>query len=211
MTWQIWLLFISSTFFVSATPGSNMLLAFQFGLNYGFKKTLYTLAGLTLGLFILLAISLSFIGWLSQTAPLAFEIMKVCASLYLAYLGVQMWRAAKEPIGQSQEIRVVPKPFELFKTGVWVSLSNPKAILFFSALFPKFLNPQAELLPQYVILTISFFVIETIWQIIYTVSGKALSAWLGVGERLMWLNRMCALVFIGLACGLLWDIWHAMR
>ncbi|MDH2998622.1 threonine transporter RhtB [Pasteurellaceae bacterium LFhippo2] len=211
MTWQTWLLFISSTFFVSATPGSNMLLAFQFGLNYGFKKTLYTLAGLTLGLFILLAISLSFIGWLSQTAPIAFEIMKVCASLYLAYLGLQIWRSAKEPLGKSEEIRVIPEPLELFKTGVWVSLSNPKAILFFSALFPKFLNPKVELFPQYVILTISFFVIETIWQIIYTVSGKALSAWLGVGKRLMWLNRICALIFIGLAMGLLWDIWLALR
>ncbi|XXQ68358.1 hypothetical protein ACKLNO_00280 [Neisseriaceae bacterium B1] len=65
MTFQTWLLFITSIFFISAAPGSNMLLAFQFGLNYGFKKTCYTLAGLTIGLFILLTISLAFVGWLS--------------------------------------------------------------------------------------------------------------------------------------------------
>ncbi|MGR6982017.1 hypothetical protein ACUHGC_11775 [Testudinibacter sp. P27/CKL/0425] len=71
MSFQTWLLFVSATFFISATLGSNMLLAFQFGLNYGFKKTLYTLVGLTLSLLMLLMLSL------------AFEIMRI-AACYLA-------------------------------------------------------------------------------------------------------------------------------
>lgn len=211
MTLQTWLLFISSTFFISATPGSNMLLAFQFGLNYGFKKTLYTLLGLSLGLLILLTISLAFVGWLSQSAPVAFEIMKIAASLYLAYLGVNIWRNAASEMGSGDVVKVIPTPLALFRTGVMVSLSNPKAILFFAALFPKFLQPSAPLMPQYVILTLSFFAIETFWQLIYTVSGKALSAWLNVGERLMWLNRLCGAIFILLAVGLLWDIWVAFQ
>ncbi|MCG7657061.1 LysE family translocator [Wielerella bovis] len=206
MTLQTWLLFISSTFFISATPGSNMLLAFQFGLNYGFKKTLYTLAGLSVGLLILLIISLTFIGWLSQSAPFAFEIMKVCAALYLAYLGVQIWRNAAQKMGSGGNWDIVPTPAQLFRTGVAVSLSNPKAILFFAALFPKFLNPTAPLMPQYIILALSFFVFETLWQLIYTGSGKALSAWLNQGKRLMWLNRLCTLIFILIAAGLLWDM-----
>lgn len=211
MTLQTWLLFISSTFFISATPGSNMLLAFQFGLNYGFKKTLYTLLGLSFGLLILLTISLAFVGWLSQSAPVAFEIMKIAASLYLAYLGVNIWRNAANEMGSSDVVKVIPTPLALFRTGVMVSLSNPKAILFFAALFPKFLQPSAPLMPQYVILTLSFFAIETFWQLIYTVSGKALSAWLNVGKRLMWLNRLCGAIFILLAVGLLWDIWVAFQ
>lgn len=208
MTWQTWLLFIGSTFFISATPGSNMLLAFQFGLNYGFKKTLYTLAGLSLGLLLLLLISLSLIGWLSQSAPLAFEIMKVAAALYLAYLGWQIWRNATASMGKT-DVQVVPTPIQLFRTGVAVSLSNPKAILFFAALFPKFLNTQEPLMPQYIILTLSLFVIETTWQLIYTGSGKALSAWLNQGTRLMWLNRICAMIFMMLAMALLWDMFQA--
>lgn len=209
MSFQTWLLFVSATFFISAAPGSNMLLAFQFGLNYGFKKTLYTLAGLSLGLLMLLMLSLAFVGWLSQSAPLAFEIMKVAAACYLAWLGVRLWRDAAAEMGKSAVSRITPTPAKLFKTGVAVSLSNPKAILFFAALFPKFLDPAAPLMPQYVVLTTSFFVIETFWQLIYTGSGKALSAWLGEGRRLLWLNRLCALIFIGLAAGLLWDMWQA--
>lgn len=208
MTWQTWLLFVGSTFFISATPGSNMLLAFQFGLNYGVRKTLYTLAGLSTGLLILLLVSLGLIGWLSHSAPLAFEIMKVAAALYLAYLGWQIWCNAGAGMG-STDVQIVPTPAQLFRTGVAVSLSNPKAILFFAALFPKFLNTHEPLIPQYVILTASFFVIETTWQLIYTGSGKALSAWLNQGTRLLWLNRLCAMIFVLLAMGLLWDMWQA--
>ncbi|MDO4997412.1 MAG: LysE family translocator [Neisseria sp.] len=206
MNVDTWLLFVFSTIFVSATPGSNMLLAFQFGLNYGIKKTLYTLAGLSLGLFVLLAASLAFVGWLSQTAPLLFEAMKGVAALYLAYLGWQTWQNADQKMGQS-DVQVIPTAGKLFQTGVAVSLSNPKAILFFAALFPKFLQPQNDLMPQYVILTISFFVIETFWQLVYAGSGKAMAAWLGQGKRLMWLNRMCGAIFVLLAIGLLQDLF----
>ena len=209
MSFQTWLLFVSATLLISATPGANMLLAFQFGLNYGWKKTLYTLAGLSIGLLALLLVSLAFVGWLSQSAPLAFEAAKVAAALYLAYLGVRLWRHAAAQMGESAVDKIVPTPAALFKTGVAVSLSNPKAILFFAALFPKFLNPAAPLLPQYGLLTVSFFAIETFWQLVYTGSGKALSAWFAHGRRLLWLNRLCAAVFVGLALGLLWDMAQA--
>lgn len=81
-------------------------------------------------------------------------------------------------------------------------MSNPKAILFFASLFPKFLDTKEALLPQYLILTASFFVIETFWQLVYTVGGVALSKWLLKNARLMYLNRLCAVVFVFLAVGL---------
>lgn len=52
MSWHLFAMFFASMFFISATPGPNMLLAFQYGMNYGVKRTLWTLAGLSLGLFL---------------------------------------------------------------------------------------------------------------------------------------------------------------
>ncbi|SMB81824.1 Threonine/homoserine/homoserine lactone efflux protein [Pasteurella testudinis DSM 23072] len=204
MDFNTWLLFVGSTLIISATPGSNMLLAFQFGLNYGFKKTLYTLAGLSAGLFVLLAVSLAFVGWLSQQAPLVFDVLKILASLYLAWLGWASWHKAAAPLN-GKAAYITPDAWQLFRVGVGVSLSNPKAILFFAALFPKFLNPSAPLMPQYVVLTLSFFAIETLWQLVYTGGGKALSAWLKTGKRLLYLNRLCAVIFILIAAGMLWE------
>lgn len=53
MTVQLFIFFAISTLLVSATPGSNMLFAFQCGLNHGLRRTLWAMAGLMLGLMIL--------------------------------------------------------------------------------------------------------------------------------------------------------------
>jgi threonine/homoserine/homoserine lactone efflux protein len=204
MSIQTLLFFLFSTSLISAAPGSNMILAFQFGLNYGVKKTLWTLAGLSVGLFILLALSLLGLGFISDKAPMLLTGIKILGALYLLYLGIQSWRNADSELGDNQ-LQVTPTPFQLFKTGIWVSLSNPKAILFFAAFFPKFINFNAPLMPQYVILTLGFFAIETTWQLVYTVSGKQLATWLKTGKRLMWLNRICGMIFMLIAVALIWE------
>ena len=102
--------------------------------------------------------------------------------------------------------KAMPSRGKLFRTGVWVSLSNPKAILFFAAFFPKFINFSAPLFPQYLLLTIGMFASETLWQMIYTVGGKQLAGWLNVGDRLLWLNRFCGGIFILIAAALLAEV-----
>lgn len=205
MSLSDFLFFAFSTTLISAMPGSNMLLAFQFGLNYGVKKTLWTLAGLSLGLLILLAGSLLGLGVISEKAPMLLIVIKGLGALYLAYLGWQSIKHAKQTLNDNA-IKVVPTPRQLFKTGFWVALSNPKAILFFAAFFPKFINFNAPLMPQYVILTVGFFLIETTWQLVYTTSGTKLAGWLSQGERLAWLNRICGGIFIAIAVVMLWEV-----
>lgn len=197
--------FAFSTCLISAMPGSNMLLAFQFGLNYGVKKTLWTLAGLSLGLFILLASSLLGLGVISEKAPMLLVAIKVIGALYLAYLGWQSIANAQQTLAEN-DVKIIPTPRQLFKTGFWVALSNPKAILFFASFFPKFINFNAPLMPQYVILTVGFFSIETTWQLIYATSGKKLANWLSQGQRLAWLNRICGMIFILIAMAMLWEV-----
>lgn len=237
MSWHLFTVFFVSTFFISATPGPNMLLAFQYGLNYGVKRTLWTLAGLSLGLFILLLSTLLGLDVISRQSPWLLDIIKTVGALYLIYLGVASWRDACDGslMSDAQEmgaevaadypstmqdtadmpkprslssaaVRGYPSNVTLFRTGVWVSLSNPKAILFFAAFFPKFINFSAPLWPQYILLTIGLFFSETIWQIIYTVGGKQLAGWLDVGNRLAWLNRACGVIFILIAAALLAEV-----
>ena len=237
MSWHLFTVFFVSTFFISATPGPNMLLAFQYGLNYGVKRTLWTLAGLSLGLFILLLSTLLGLDVISRQSPWLLDIIKTVGALYLIYLGVASWRDAGDGslMSDAQEmgaevaadypstmqhtadmpkprslssaaVREYPSNVTLFRTGVWVSLSNPKAILFFAAFFPKFINFSAPLWPQYILLTIGLFFSETIWQIIYTVGGKQLAGWLDVGNRLAWLNRACGVIFILIAAALLAEV-----
>ncbi|MFZ2844538.1 LysE family translocator [Psychrobacter sp.] len=244
MSWHLFAVFFASTFFISATPGPNMLLAFQYGLNYGVKRTLWTLAGLSLGLFILLLSTLLGLDVISRQSPWLLTMIKLVGAIYLIYLGVSSWRDSAannslmndasvmsaevnaelaissnqvDNIQQSDKlkprslssaaVRAVPSDWMLFRTGMWVSLSNPKAILFFAAFFPKFINFSAPLWPQYIMLTLGLFLSETIWQIVYTLGGKKLAGWLDVGERLAWLNRGCGVIFILIAAALLVEVF----
>lgn len=182
-----------------------MLWAFHSGLTHGVHKTLWTLAGLSLGLFLLLAVSLAGIGYLSQTLPTVFEALKLLGAAYLAWLGLQLWRNTPARFGQHGGDTHQTTVWQLFRTGITVSLSNPKAILFFAAFFPKFLDTAQPLLPQYTILTLTFFAIETTWQLIYTIGGRTLAGWLARGQRLRALNRLCGIVFILIAASLAAD------
>lgn len=231
MSIQLFMVYFASVFLISATPGPNMLLAFQYGLNYGVKRTLWTLAGLSSGLFILLLSTLLGIDVISRESPWLLEIVKAVGASYLVYLGVTTWRdadnnsslmqdakevsAAAEALDRSYPdarslssaaVSIAPSNIKLFRAGVWVSLSNPKAILFFAAFFPKFINFSAPLWPQYILLTVGLFMSETIWQMIYMIGGKKLAGWLEVGHRLAWLNRICGIIFIVIAAALLTDV-----
>tara|TARA_B100001179_G_scaffold223032_1_gene200026 strand:+ start:1421 stop:2149 length:729 start_codon:yes stop_codon:yes gene_type:complete len=236
MSWHLFAVFFASTFLISATPGPNMLLAFQYGMNYGVKRTLWTLAGLSLGLFILLLSTLLGLDVISRQSPWLLTIIKAVGAAYLVYLGISSWRDAGDGSlmsdakelsaeveadygafeGQaitlqprslsSAAVKTSPSNLTLFRTGVWVSLSNPKAILFFAAFFPKFINFSVPLWPQYILLTIGLFMSETIWQIVYTLGGKKLASWLDVGNRLAWLNRGCGIIFIIIAAALFAEV-----
>ena len=238
MSWHLFAVFFASTFFISATPGPNMLLAFQYGMNYGVKRTLWTLAGLSLGLFILLLSTLLGLDVISRQSPWLLTVIKAVGAAYLIYLGISSWcdagdgslmsdaREMSEEVAaeysfsgsedtagtlqprslSSAAVRISPSNVTLFRTGVWVSLSNPKAILFFAAFFPKFINFSAPLWPQYFLLTIGLFLSETIWQIVYTLGGTKLASWLDVGNRLAWLNRGCGVIFIIIAAALLAEV-----
>ena len=236
MSWHLFVVFFVSTFFISATPGPNMLLAFQYGMNYGVKRTLWTLAGLSVGLFILLLSTLLGLDVISRQLPWLLEVIKVVGAGYLIYLGISSWRDTghsslmadaravsaevdaerllKEnhtdtPVPRSLSgaaVKYSPSNAALFRTGVWVALSNPKAILFFAAFFPKFINFNLPLWSQYIALTLGLYLSETIWQIIYTVGGKKLASWLDVGQRLAWLNKVCGVIFILIAAALLLEV-----
>ncbi|MCP1659654.1 LysE family translocator [Neisseria perflava] len=206
MTWANFLFFAASTFLVSAAPGANMIFAFQCGMNYGVKKTLWVMAGLMLGLFVLLFTSLFGLSLISAKMPWLLTVIKLAGAAYLLYLGVRSYRDSGSHL-QEGVLKAAPASWQLFKNGIWVSLSNPKAILFFVAFFPKFIDFSQPLLPQYAILVVGFFLIENLWQFIYAGSGKKLADWLNQGQRLMWLNRICGLIFMLIGLMLVWEVW----
>jgi len=198
MPLHTWLLFITTVFFVSATPGPNMLLAMTHGIHHGVRRTAVTCLGLMTGLGIIMLGSAAGLGALLATSERLFSIVKYAGAAYLIYLGIKTWRATPQPVTEvADDISKAHTPWMMFRTGFLVSMSNPKAFIFFTALFPQFMDAHLPQGPQLAILAASFYVIEASWQFAYASGGARLAGWLNSARRLKLVNQVSGGAFVG--------------
>lgn len=196
MTLNVWLLFVTTTFFVSATPGPNMLLAMTHGIHHGVRRTLPTCLGLMSGLAVYILVSAAGLGALLATSQWLFAVVKYLGAAYLIYLGIRTWRAPPLPPAEVRDT-AQSRAVDRYRSGVLVALSNPKAVIFFTALFPQFMNAHAPQGPQMLILAASFYVIEAGWQFVYASGGARLSRWLQSPRHVRTVNRLSGGAFVG--------------
>ena len=205
MAMQTWLVFVVTVFFVSATPGPNMLLAMSHGIRYGLAGAVPTLLGLLSALALIMAGSVAGLGALLATSELLFSIVKYAGAAYLVWLGYQAWRAPVSEQVATNEAEAAGESSrgQRFRTGFLVAMSNPKAFVFFTALFPQFMRADVPQLPQLVVLSATFFVIEVSWQLVYAFGGARLKHWLTSPRRLRLMNRFAGGSFMaaGVALG----------
>jgi threonine/homoserine/homoserine lactone efflux protein len=201
MNLHTWWLFVAMTFVVSATPGPNMLLVMSHSARFGWRAAVGTMGGCMTALLIMMSISAAGMGALLQAFPTVFDAMRLAGAAYLAWLGVQGWRSevrdSRDDIADvAPEVAV---PGQLYRQGLLVAASNPKAILFAAAFFPQFLDPAAAKLPQFSILLTTFSVIEVSWYLVYALGGHKLSHYLRRASVMRVFNRVTGGVFIGFA------------
>lgn len=197
MSLNTWLLFVVTVFFVSATPGPNMLLAMSHGIRYGLRATLPTCLGLLSALGLIMAGSAAGLGALLAASETLFTLVKYAGAVYLIWLGVKTWRTRAGGVGaMPQQGTGAGSAWLRFRTGFLVAMSNPKAFVFFTALFPQFMDARAPQLPQLAVLAGTFYLIETAWQFVYAAGGARLGRWLASPRHLQWINRFAGGSFV---------------
>jgi homoserine/homoserine lactone efflux protein len=170
MTWQTWSLYALAAMGLSLTPGPNGLLALTHGALHGTKKTVATIAGGSLGFGLIIGLSMFGIGALLATWAGLLVIMKWLGGAYLVWLGIQLIRS--EPIDISRSKNAGNGRFRtLFRQGFVSAVSNPKGILFFVAFLPQFVNPRESLFTQFLLMAITFMLIEFVYE--FTVASLA--------------------------------------
>ena len=201
MSLQTWWLVVLMTFVVSATPGPNMLLVMSSSARFGFRAAVATMAGCMTALLTMMSISAAGVGGLLQAFPSVFDVLRWAGAAYLAYLGIKSWRSPVHAAtgDASRPMELPRKSGALFRQGLLVAASNPKAILFAAAFLPQFIHPQTPKLPQFAILLSTFAVIETSWYVVYAGSGQRLATYLRRTTVLKAFNRLTGGVFIGFA------------
>ncbi len=204
MSWQTLGLFLVTFFFISATPGPNMLLAMSLGLRFGVRRAAWGGLGMVAALMVMAGLSVLGLGALLAASEPAFLTVKWAGVAYLAWLGWNTWRAPVEPVrpGEAPAAGEAASPAGLFLRGVLVAFSNPKALVFMAALFPQFIEPERPLLPQFTALLAVMAVVEFGWILAYAASGHTIAARLSSTSAVRSLNRVSGGLMIG-AGGLL--------
>jgi threonine/homoserine/homoserine lactone efflux protein len=200
MSLHTWWLFLAMTFVVSATPGPNMLLVMSHSARFGLRAAIATMAGCMTSLLAMMCISAAGMGALLHAFPAVFDAMRLAGAAYLAYLGVQGWRApVADAPEQGASVAPAQAPKHLYRQGVLVAASNPKAILFAAAFFPQFLDPALPQWSQFSILLSTFAVVEVSWYLVYAASGHKLSHYLRQASVMRVFNRVTGGIFVGFA------------
>ena len=199
MALHTWLLYLVAALGLSLTPGPNSLLALTHGALHGHQRTLYTIAGGALGFACVIALSMVGIGALLQASAHALLVLKLVGGAYLAWLGVQLWRAPPIqldlPAGTPQASAA-----GLFRQGALTALSNPKALLFYGAFLPQFIDPQRDLATQFVVMATVFVVIEIAVEWLLALMAHRVRRWLQrLGRRF---NRACGGMFVAMGAAL---------
>jgi len=206
MNLNTWWLFFGMTFVVSATPGPNMLLIMSTSARWGIRAAIAAMAGCMSSLLLMMSVSAAGLGAVLHTFPAVFDALRLLGAAYLAYLGVQCWRAPVQETAADEPTApvAIESAWTLYRRGAMVAGSNPKAMLFAAAFFPQFIHADSPAVPQFAILLATFTVIEVSWYFAYAFSGHKLSQYLQQARVMRAFNRITGGAFVGFAGLMAW-------
>jgi threonine/homoserine/homoserine lactone efflux protein len=142
MSLKLLLVFAISEFLLSLTPGPAVFLVVSQGMHTGFRSSLRGTAGILTGNAIYFTLSALGLGALLIASATLFQIIKWLGIAYLILLGIRMLVFTNEVKGGNG--RRATSRLALFTQGLVTQLSNPRAIVFFTALLPQFISPASR-------------------------------------------------------------------
>ncbi|WP_085285791.1 LysE family translocator [Colwellia chukchiensis] len=183
-------LFIPTFFIVSLTPGMCMTLAMSLGITIGVRKTFWMMYGELLGVATVAIASVLGVATIMTKFPELFQTFKILGALYLAYVGINMWRAKTEIATDNNQSTQAISKRSLFQQGFFTAIANPKGWAFMVSLLPPFISQTLPLAPQLAILVLVILFSEFICMTLYATGGKTISQILVKNNNVQLLNKI---------------------
>jgi threonine/homoserine/homoserine lactone efflux protein len=154
MSLETWLAFTAATAVLLVIPGPTILLVISYALGQGMRVALPVAAGVALGDFTAMTLSMLGVGALLAASATLFTLLKWIGAAYLVWLGIKLWRAGgsleAEPLGDAAP------PLRMLAHAWLVTALNPKGLTFFIAFLPQFIDRTADFWTQMAIFEATF-------------------------------------------------------
>lgn len=191
----------------SLVPGPSMLFVMGQAMWRGGRSGAAALAGAQLGYVFWWVLAAFGLGTLAAAFPLAFRLLAVGGALYLGWLGAQALRHAGAVAEDGAEPARKPSA-HAFRDGVFVAMSNPKALIYIVAILPPFVDQRAPIVPQLVLLALVAAMIDVALGALYIGAGSRLAAAMARPRTRRWLDRAVGTIFLLIALGILVELFR---
>lgn len=197
MSLETWLLYVGTVLVFMSTPGPSHLLMLSVSLGNGFRRSLATAAGDLSANAIQIILAGLGLAAVVTGSRYGFAAIKWAGVAYL------VWMGAKQIIASFRQQDTRQQQPSASLTTLWLrgfitSAANPKAVVFFAALFPQFLDPNLALLPQIALLGGTYIVIDGCFLALYGKGASMISERLG-SRFSIWVQRAAGLSLIAAA------------
>jgi len=202
MTWQIWLLFVITEAVLSLTPGPAVLYVLSQAIRRGPSKSVWASWGILSANAMYFALSATSLGAVIVASYRLFFLLKWIGAGYLVYLGLSSFFGRSSVMSLPEEKSGSRTGTSILRDGFFLQAANPKALLFFTAILPQFIDAHHNVAFQILVLGVSSIAVEFVILFIYgQLAGRALSTARSPRfEKLT--NRVAGSLLIGAGVGL---------
>jgi threonine/homoserine/homoserine lactone efflux protein len=184
---------------MAVSPGPANLFALATGLASGPRAGLMGVLGMNIASLLWFICAALGLGVLMKLFPAVFSFLALAGGLYLAWLGFKALRSALDPNTQGFSLSGKGAGSSPLKDGFIVQFSNPKAILFFTAVLPPFIDPERAIVPQLVMFAAGTIAFDTIAMSLFAVAGGLLAARFAQPRFARWFNALVGVVLMSTA------------
>ena len=193
MSLQLYLAYVAACLVITIIPGPTVTLIVANSMTHGTRAGLINVAGTQLGLGLMMMVLVVGLSSVIATMGTWFDWLRLFGAAYLVWLG---WKLLRSQGGFAQP-GVAPAPRGgFFLQGFLVLMGNPKALLWFGAFIPQFVDPSGNYVGQVVLLGVTAMATAAIsdggYAILAGRAGRLLSR-----KRVLMVSRISGLCLIG--------------
>lgn len=196
MTIETFLAFIAAATLLIIIPGPTNMVVVSSAMRFGLKMSLWTILGAALSHTIFFSISFAGLATILLASATVFEWIRWIGVGYMIWLGVRQWTSRVSPMQEGRSQAVV-SAWSLLLQGFAVNTTNPKALVFYAAFFPPFVNPNSPIIPQLMLMALVFIAIFVIVAVIHGFAAAQARSLMTNPRQVKLTNRVAGSFLIG--------------